>query len=621
MTTAAQVIDLDDRRRIDTTIDRLRLGGKKLTTNVAAAITDVTTEYGMDTAGTLVISIFDPKRDFVRSGQLVDGFKAAVKRTDIPGWDMYSLVSINKSGDSYDLTFEDDAVHRLRGHRGYDKVARDQMTRAEFIYKLIREVTHPTIKFVSPQIFVKQPIALSEDTIKLKNDKSRDPADGYGFDAKENITIHGARATSAQKAAIKAALDAAVKIRAPKTILVTVVNIMIYEGFYDLKTMNSFTQSVFYGGSGHPSSIAIFAANRAWEPYHIAIKNRTNTDPSDHGKGTYGKATDEARAAVNAYLGKDAYGYKGSVNRIQRQKFAKYEFTRGDLENGESEDTWTCITRLAQEVGWRLYCYRNTVYFVNDDDLRNRPEIARISEGTDGVFSLDWSVDVGQPLSEVNVSLTSERFGAPPGSVIIISGEGPMVDNQRWLVSNFRRSLFSPVADLTLAAPVAPSPEPAPEVKTAKTNIDTGQTTDDLAGTVRGQIVEIAKKQLARAGKDIHYSHARPIPTSFSVSPISTDCSGFVTMVYREAGAPDPNGQGYKGGGAFTGTLWSTGRAVSKPQPGDLVFYGNVNALDGHVAVVINDRECISHGSEGGPRRVSINYRTPLGYRTYPLGD
>lgn len=91
------------------------------------------------------------------------------------------------------------------------------------------------------------------------------------------------------------------------------------------------------------------------------------------------------------------------------------------------------------------------------------------------------------------------------------------------------------------------------------------------------------------------------------------DCSSFATGCYREARQKDPNGSGggnYRWG--YTGTLCQNGRAVSSPAPGDLVFYGS-GAPWGHVAVYVGGGRVVSHGHEGGPFLVPMNYRSDRG--------
>lgn len=100
--------------------------------------------------------------------------------------------------------------------------------------------------------------------------------------------------------------------------------------------------------------------------------------------------------------------------------------------------------------------------------------------------------------------------------------------------------------------------------------------------------------------------------------PAFEDCSSFSTWVYWVAGGPDPNGRGYDGQG-WTGTLCQAGRAVSlaEAKPGDLVFYGR-GAPWGHVAILVTVGGArrpmvVSHGSEGGPYLLELDYRADRG--------
>lgn len=102
--------------------------------------------------------------------------------------------------------------------------------------------------------------------------------------------------------------------------------------------------------------------------------------------------------------------------------------------------------------------------------------------------------------------------------------------------------------------------------------------------------------------------------------PLSTDCSGFVTLCYRWAGANDPNGLGYRMLG-YTGTLLDhaakTGHVitdVSLALPGDPIVIGP--GTGDHVVLVVEqgaDPVVVSHGWEGGPviQRLSVDHRVP----------
>jgi len=106
----------------------------------------------------------------------------------------------------------------------------------------------------------------------------------------------------------------------------------------------------------------------------------------------------------------------------------------------------------------------------------------------------------------------------------------------------------------------------------------------------------------------IHYGEVRPIPLG-RVLPLRTDCSGFVTVCYFLAGAPDPNGRNYDGSG-FTGTMLGALPRIRRDDAkrGDLVVWG---AYPGrHVAIVLepgDDPLLCSHGSERGPLAIRFS--------------
>lgn len=139
---------------------------------------------------------------------------------------------------------------------------------------------------------------------------------------------------------------------------------------------------------------------------------------------------------------------------------------------------------------------------------------------------------------------------------------------------------------------------------------------------ILAKVVEFAK--WAEAHKDlIHYAEIRPIPLNFKPGefpklPLTTDCSGFVTMAYHFAGAPDPNGLNYNGAG-WTGTLLSHNHAVPLGQvrAGYPIVYSPYPGA--HTAIVVEpgkDPMTISHGQEAGPQyvRVSQDGREPQTY-------
>ena len=125
-----------------------------------------------------------------------------------------------------------------------------------------------------------------------------------------------------------------------------------------------------------------------------------------------------------------------------------------------------------------------------------------------------------------------------------------------------------------------------------------------LVATSRAKIVAAARWGIANEPR-IHYGQIRPMPLT-RVLPLTTDCSGFVTLCYYLAGAPDPNGLAYSGQG-WTGTLLRHLPAIDQTEArrGDVVVWG---AYPGrHCAIVLesgDDPLLASHGAERGPLEV-----------------
>lgn len=101
----------------------------------------------------------------------------------------------------------------------------------------------------------------------------------------------------------------------------------------------------------------------------------------------------------------------------------------------------------------------------------------------------------------------------------------------------------------------------------------------------------------------------------FGKTVIYEDCSSAVTGLYFMAGLHDPNDLHYSGYG-YTGTLAEHGKKVwGAPKVGDLVFYGPGKPWH-HVACVYsvtNGVKVFSHGHEGGPLIVALDYRSDRG--------
>src|ERR1700735_1370142 len=111
----------------------------------------------------------------------------------------------------------------------------------------------------------------------------------------------------------------------------------------------------------------------------------------------------------------------------------------------------------------------------------------------------------------------------------------------------------------------------------------------------------------------ISYGQSRPMPVNlppYSL-PFTTDCSGFVTLMAKWSGNPDPNGADFDGQG-YSGTMRSNLKHihVDKTWRGDLVVCGGSPGV--HVVAMLHggsqegDPAVVSPGGPGGPQRFAL---------------
>jgi hypothetical protein len=103
------------------------------------------------------------------------------------------------------------------------------------------------------------------------------------------------------------------------------------------------------------------------------------------------------------------------------------------------------------------------------------------------------------------------------------------------------------------------------------------------------------------------------------ILPFFGDCSSTATwMLWLALHVPFNiedvvNGAGWRAG--FTGTMTRHGTAVSAfhdGRVGDCIFYGGSLSVPEHVAIKIAPGIVFSHGSEAGPFRLAVGYRSDV---------
>lgn len=496
----APQLALEDRPAGDLTTQRLRLNGGGLSARLEAAVLggDLTrTIFG---ASTLTLTIHDAERRLIGS-DLVR--RAAELEVDGLG---FALVRVEKAGDELTLTFEDREVVWLRRYSSPRKAYRDTLTRAQFVLSLVREVREGRIAVYSPALGGLDELAGNGRGAQAARDARRAP--GLARDAA--ITVKGQPADRAQIALLDRFLDVARSLSAPRPALVALVMALVQEsgarnltyghsssvGPLQLLDIHLGASASTDGGrrdvelvarlfltqgfTGRGGAIAL--AGQGLAPAEIAAAVQGNRN----GARDYAPWLAEAERTV------DAYGGAGLA--ASGEAGGRYEFRRGSP--GESETSWDAIGRLAGEVGWRRFMVAGTLYFVSDGDLfRSRPRML-LSEASPGVDWIDFAIDVGQPLAEATVTGRAERWAAPPGSVVELTGCGPA--DGRWLVATIRRPLYSADAAIDLIKPTPALPEPSASGTTGG-----GAARSADAASESSELVEVPAAIAQRAGFQI----------------------------------------------------------------------------------------------------------------------
>jgi hypothetical protein len=120
----------------------LRLDGKPLHVDIAAALTDANVSESIEGATTLTLEIADVNLTILRSGLLSQRITVQVDELG------FEMAQVRKTGRTIECTFEDIAVAALRRHDSPLKVEAGTTTHVEFARRLVRE--EPWIKFVVP---------------------------------------------------------------------------------------------------------------------------------------------------------------------------------------------------------------------------------------------------------------------------------------------------------------------------------------------------------------------------------------------------------------------------------------------------------------------------------------
>jgi hypothetical protein len=579
-----------------------KLGGSGV--HVEERITDGRLERTMEGASTLTLSVDDSDRTLLRSGvfsQQLDLYLAG---------EWWRLVQVSKQGDMLSLTFEDRAVAYLRKITTPRKAKRSKMTRAQFALSIVREVkAGGGIGFVCPDLTTKQPIATSSQ--KLTTAK-RQATSAQGLSPGAALTVKGSAASSSQRATGQRVLDAAASVNAGDRATMALVQACIVEStMQNLNYGDRDSLGVLQVRSSTASGMGI--DNRDVEACCNAFLVRGfYADPVMGAGGAIEKAakfpsatTGRVAQAVQGSAVPTAYdqwkteaakwvaAYGGAAGTgsgsFSTTTTVPYQFQRGGTD-GTVEDSWTCLQRLATEVGWRCYIAGGAVHFVSEPALMKQGPRVTLSEDTLGVDNIDFDIDNGKTSNEATVSARVLLAAFPAGSVVELADCGPA--DGRWLVRTVERGVFDAAATVTLKRVTQPLPEPAADTTTSSTSAGSTVGTASFGSSdgtesplvdkayAAAQAIDAKRYPYvwggghARAGYPDHgqSGHSDSAGT-IAVAGVGYDCSGSTCamlaaagMGYTLGGAVDDSGTiaarwGEPGEGQYM-TVWANSRHV-----------------------------------------------------------
>lgn len=568
-------------------ISSLVMSGASQTAKITDALTGGRLERTIDGASSLTLDLIDPSRALLTSDI------CTAKSTLTIAGHVFQTVSVSKSGDSVSLTFEDEVVARLRTFTKFRKAVRGKVTRAQFVRSLCSEAG---VTLAGPETAT----ALNSRKTRQAGGKTT-PKKEPGFADGAQISVQGSTGTPEQRRNTAEVLKAAWVLTAKlpsderKRALTACVMCINQEsgalndstpdangdyGLFQMRGDGSYrapmdiaisTDDFLNRAPGRPAFLKVARSNSGKSVGWMVSETQRDYTWGTSGQGKdYDRWHSEAEKTVASWLGDAPLTTAGGGG--------KYEFTRGQPK--QPEDSWTAMQRLASEVKWRCFVVDGVVWFIDDGTLMTSQPVATLSEGIAGVDWIDFEFDTGQQAAEATVQCMAGLWDVPPGSVVKVADSGPA--DGRWLVSGISRELHSPVAEIRLTRPSPALAEPKGDTSASRTIASDG------SGTLRDQVVAWAKWASAHRSKFTYAMVRNGWVDIERASHITTDCSGLVTMVFKKAGAPDPNGSSYNGQGS-TVTLEQHGRSVSSPRPGDLIIYGpkGASGSSGHVQIYL----------------------------------
>lgn len=480
-------------RGLDTDFHAVKLQGAEWTVRADRPLrADVT--RSIEEASTISMDFHDPHRRILRSPLL-----ETLVDVEVDGlW--FRLANVSSQGNILSLTFEARTVAYLRKYKGPEKAFREQVTRAEFIYALVRKVKEEQIRCWIPELHKER--AVKSFQLEHSMDINITDTRGQGLDMDADLTVKGVAANAQQLKLGDIILRAAASHGASQEVMVGLITAAINES--TIKNLSYGSESsvgVFQLLSIHGTveqrmdvgrSVSIFiedgftgAGSAEDLAPRMPIQQWLGLVMYDAGGTPYPglQYVPEAEKWVAAFGGGTGASYTGSAS-MDRAKRYPFEI--------ESDETyWDGFGRLADDVNFRRFEVCNVFQYVSEEQLGAQGPLIYVTEDTDGIDTVNFQYDTGLPVQEVQVEGRLKAWGAPPGTVAKLNDDyGPAAG--LYIVSSITSSLFNDVFSATLKKPMKELPEPAPEVATKTVSFgESGSLTGTGGGGPAGGVQDI----------------------------------------------------------------------------------------------------------------------------------
>jgi cell wall-associated NlpC family hydrolase len=252
-----------------------------------------------------------------------------------------------------------------------------------------------------------------------------------------------------------------------------------------------------------------------------------------------------------------------------------------NVKGSTSKNSWDLLGEVVGPVKWRRFSTGRRLVVGADPWLLGRKPALHLAEFADGVGSIDFDWDKGQPKNDVTVPIDARLLQVAPGDPVRLGDDmGPIADT--WLASTFTRPLSQTRGTLTLTRETKPLHEPKPAPKKGNTgdpNYLPGQTAADPGGVAgNAQRARFVAAAMSHAGAPYVYGEEGP----------GYDCSGLMQAASIAAGKPLPRTADEQAGAcAAQHRIVSVAEGLATR--GALLFRLHGGGVDSHVAMSLGN--------------------------------